>query len=197
VWLDHFLFLNANAIAQERLITSEGFESNFAQGHLSRALMALKLGPVLNATPDAQIMTVVGLNTSKLDYDDLSIARNYASGAALARWQWSTRVFSKQFNATNPTLMNVYIPGLVRTKILANEPLPMRLIVKIMNLIIGIPVEKSAENVWFALNDVVQNKRKDSLYQWKGVKTSPSLDMTAEDPQLLWALTHKLLAPYL
>lgn len=189
--------MNANAIAQERIITSEGFESNFALGHLSRALMALKLEPVLKATPDAQIMTVVGLNTLKLDYNDLAIAMNYSSGTALARWQWSTRVFSKKFNVISPVLMNVYMPGLVRTKILANEPLPMRLMVKIMNLIIGIPVEKSAENVWIALNDVVQSKRKDSLYQWKDVKPSPTLDMTAEDPQLLWDLTHKLLEPYL
>ena len=192
-----FLFLNANAIAQEHIITSEGFESNFALGHLSRALMALKLEPILKTTPDSQMMTVVGLNTSKLDYDDLTIARNYTSGTALAGWQWSTRVFSKKFNLVSPVLMNVYMPGLVRTKILANEPLPMRLIVKVMNLIIGIPVEKSAENVWIALNDVVQSKRKDALYQWKDVKSSPTLDMNAEDPQLLWDLTHKILTPYL
>ena len=90
-----FLFLNANAIAQERIVTPEGFESNFALGHLSCALMALKLEPVLKATPDSQMMTVVGLNTSK------------------------------------------------------------------------------------------------------DVKPADKLDMTAEDPQLLWDLTHKLLAPYL
>ena len=192
-----FLFLNANAIVQERIITSEGFESNFALGHLSRALMALKLEPVLKATPEAQIMTVVGLNTAKLDYADLTIAKNYSSGAALARWQWSTRVFSKKFNTVSPVMMNVYMPGLVRTKILANEPQPMRLMVKIMNLVVGIPVEKSAENVLIALSDVVRNQRKDVVYQWKDVKPSSALDMTADDLQLLWDLTNKLLTPYL
>ena len=192
-----FLFLNANAIAQERIVTPEGFESNFALGHLSRALMALKLEPILKATPDSQIMTVVGLNMSKLDYDDLSLAKHYSSGQALARWQWSTQVFSKKFNEVSPVLMNVYMPGLVRTKILANEPQPMRLMVKIMNLVVGISVEKSADNVFIALNDVSQNKRKDALYQWKDVKPSPALDMTPDDLQLLWDLTKKLLTPYL
>ena len=192
-----FLFLNANAIALERVLTPEGFESNFALGHLSRALMALKLEQVLKSTPDAQIMTVVGLNTEKLDYDDLTIARNYTSGKALARWQWSTRVFTKRSNTFSPVLMNVYMPGLVRTKILANEPQPMRLMVKIMNRIIGIPVEKSAENVFIALNDVIQNKRKDVVYQWKEVKPSSDMEMSPDDPQRLWDLTHKLLAPYL
>ena len=142
-------------------------------------------------------MTVVGLNTAKLDYNDLTIAQKYSSGTALARWQWSTQVFSKKFNAVSPVLMNVYVPGLVRTKILANEPQPMRLVVKIMNRVIGIPVEKSAVNVLIALNDVVQNKRKDAYYQWKDLKPSPALDMTTDDPQVLWDLTNKLLAPYL
>jgi NAD(P)-dependent dehydrogenase (short-subunit alcohol dehydrogenase family) len=192
-----FLFLNANAIAQERIVTLEGFESNFALGHLSRALMALKLEPVLKATPNSQIMTIVGLNTEKLDYEDLTITRNYTSGKALARWQWSTQVFTKKFNLVSPVPMNVYMPGLVRTKILANEPQPMQMMVKIMNLAIGIPVEKSAENVYIALNDVVQNKRKDVVYQWKDVKPSSKLDISTDDPQRLWDLTNKLLTPYL
>ncbi len=192
-----FLFLNANAIAQERFVTPEGFESNFALGHLSRALMALKLEPVLQAVPDSQIMTVVGLNTEKLDYEDLTIAENYTSGKALARWQWSTRVFTRKFNTVSPVPMNVYMPGLVRTKILANEPQPMRLMVKIMNRVIGISVEKSAENVFIALNDVIQNKRRGVVYQWKDVKSSSTLDMMDDDPQRLWDVTNQLLKPYL
>ena len=192
-----FLFLNANAIAQEHTLTPERFESNFAIGHLSRALMALNLEQVLKSTPTAQIMTVVGLNTEKLDYDDVTIARKYTSGKALARWQWSSRLFTKKFNTFSPVLTNVYMPGLVRTKILANEPQPMRLLVKIMNIIIGISVEKSAENVFIALNDVIQNKRKDAVYQWKEVKPSFGLEMSPDDPQRLWDLTQKLLAPYL
>ena len=192
-----FLFLNANAIAQQRIVTPEGFESNFALGHLSRALMALKLEPVLKATPGSQIMTVVGLNTEKLDYADVTIVRNYTSAKALARWQWSTRVFTKKYNTVSPVAMNAYIPGLVRTKILANEPQPMRLVVKIMNLAIGIPVEKSAENVFTALNDVIKNQRRDAVYQWKDVKPSHARNMTSDDPQLLWDGTNQLLAPYL
>ena len=191
-----FLFLNANAISQKRILTSEGFESNFALGFLSRALMSKKLEDVLKATPGSQILTVVGLNTSKLDYDDLTMSRNYSSGRALGRWQWATQVFSKKFNETSPVLMNIYMPGLVRTKILSNEPGPMRLMVKLMNLVIGISVEKSAENVFTVITDIAQNKRKDAYYQWKELKPSPVLGVTSSDKQILWDLTEKLIKPY-
>jgi retinol dehydrogenase-12 len=46
-----FLMLNANAITQTRVLTSEGFESNFAIGHLGRALLLLRLQDVLETTP--------------------------------------------------------------------------------------------------------------------------------------------------
>ncbi len=80
-----FLFLNANAIAQTRLLTAEGFESNFALGYLGRALLTLQLDPVLQATPRPQILTVVGLNVVRLDFADLTLAQHYTGQAALGR----------------------------------------------------------------------------------------------------------------
>ena len=46
--------------------------------------------------------------------------------------------------------------------------------VKVMNRIIGIPVKKSAGNVIIALNDVIQNKCKEAVYQWKSFKPWPA-----------------------
>ena len=132
-----FLMLNANAIIQTRVLTRESFESNFAIGHLGRALLLLRLQDVLEATPGAQVMTVVGLNTERPDLDDLTMATGYSAQAALGGWQWVNQVFIGEFNRRSPVLANIYMPGLVRTKILVNEPQPMRAIVRIMNLIIA------------------------------------------------------------
>ena len=192
-----FLMLNANAIVHEHIVTPEGFEANFALGYLSRALMTFKLEPILQATPNAHILTVIGMNTAKVDFDDLTIAKNFSSGLALGRWQWATQVFAKQFDATRTVPMNVYMPGLVRTKILANEPQPMRLVVQIANLVMGIPVEKSADNIFNVMNDVSQNKRKGAHYEWDKLKPAPTLEMNPDDPQKLWDVTRKLLVPYL
>ena len=155
-----FLFLNANAIAQTRMITAEGFESNFALGYLGRALLTRKLESVLKATPGSQALTVVGLNVARVDFDDLTMEKRFSSQEALGRWQWATQLFTGEFNRRSPVLMNIYMPGLVRTKILANEPQPMRTMVKIMNLIVGIPVEKAADNVFAVVGDVIHRGSK-------------------------------------
>lgn len=49
------------------------------------------------------------------------------------------------------------MPGLVRTKILASEPQPARTAVNIMNAIIGIPVDKAADNTFSVIEEVMQS----------------------------------------
>ena len=53
------------------------------------------------------------------------------------------------------------MPGLVKTKILANEPQPIRIFVKIMNMIVGISVEKAAEYIFSVINDVINLQKKE------------------------------------
>ena len=74
--------LNANAITQGEVLTVEGFESNFALGHLGRALLTWQLQEVLETTPDAQVMTVVGLNVERPDFNDLTMAQAFSAQSA-------------------------------------------------------------------------------------------------------------------
>lgn len=192
-----FLFLNANTITQKRTLTSEGFESNFALGHLSRALLTKKCESILMSTPGSQILSVVGKNISKLDYDDFNMGNNFSAMKALGQWQWAEHLFVKEFNSKSSVIMNLYMPGLVQTKILKNEPQPMKFIVGIANLIIGIPTEKSADNVWLAINDVVQNNRKGVYYWVNKIKVSPAVNSLPEESKKLWDFTLTLLTKYL
>ena len=57
--------------------------------------------------------------------------------------------------------LNLYMPGLVKTKIPANEPQPIRIFVKIMNMIVGISVEKAAEYIFSVINDVINLQKKE------------------------------------
>jgi len=192
-----FLFLNANAIVQKWTLTSEGFESNFALGHLSRALMAKKCKALLKATPGSQILSVVGKNISKLDYGDLNMEKKFSDMDALGKWQWAEQLFAKEFNSQSSVPMNIYMPGLVKTKILKNETQLMRLIVGIANLIIGISTEKSAENVFRVITDVAQNNRKGVYYSVNKVEASPAADADPDECRKLWDVTEKLLIKYL
>jgi NAD(P)-dependent dehydrogenase (short-subunit alcohol dehydrogenase family) len=192
-----FLMLNANAIANDRTITTEGFEQNFALGYLSRALMIKKLEDVLKTTPDSHILAVVGLDTVRLDFDDLAINNNFTGRKALGRWQWSMNVFTREFSSGKTIPLNLYMPGLVKTKILANEPQPMRAFVKLMNYLVGISVEQSAENVFNVMNDIVANKRSGACYSWKKERSFPKVEMKPDDQKRLWDLTERLVKPYL
>ena len=192
-----FLLLNANAIANQRTVTSEGFEQNFALGFLSRALMIKKLEQVMRKTPNTHILAVVGLDTVRLDFEDLAIQNNFTGRKALGRWQWAMNVFTREFAEKAAVPLNLYMPGLVKTKILANEPQPMRAFVKLMNILVGISVEKSAGNVFSVMNDIVTGRKSGTCYSWKKERKFPAVEMKSEDRKRLWDLTENLIKPYL
>ena len=112
------LVLNANAIIQTRRVTDEGFEANLAVGFLGRTLLQWRLEPLLAATPGSQVLTVVGLDLERLDLADPQLERGFTARKALLRWQWAVQVLARESNRRGHTPVNVYMPGLVRTKIL-------------------------------------------------------------------------------
>jgi NAD(P)-dependent dehydrogenase (short-subunit alcohol dehydrogenase family) len=190
------LLLNANAITQTHTRTREGFEANLAVGFLGRALLAWELAAALERTPASQVLSVVGLNLERLDFEDPSSARKFSSMKALGRWQWSIQLFTREWNRCSPVPMNTYMPGLVRTKILASEPQPMRLIVKLANLLMGVPVGKSGEELAFVVDDVVKHGRRDGYYARKRFKGQRDLKEQPGDGPRLWDLTASMLASW-
>ena len=189
-----FLFLNANAITQTRVLTSEGFEANLALGYLSRALMAQQLEGVLAATPGSQVLAVVGLNKSRLDFDDLTMAKGFKGMAALGRWQWAMQVYAREWNARSPVPMNIYMPGIVKTKILDSEPsLVMRTVIKAVYAVRAVSVEQSAGYVVDVRQDVEEHHRRDAYYSVKALKPRRDLGDVPGDQEALWELTQDLL----
>ena len=192
-----FLFLNANAIAQQRTLTSEGFERNFALGYLSRALLSLELEEVLASTPGSQILSVVGLNKSRLDFDDLSMQKKFSGMKALGRWQWSIQVFTRELERRSSVAMNTYMPGIVKTKILRSEPnVLMRTLLRVIYAVKAAPVEDSAGYVLGVMRDVEEHKLRGAYYSVKALKPSRDLEDRPGDQEALWDLTATLLAPY-
>ena len=193
-----FLFLNANAITQTRVLTSEGFEANLALGYLSRALMAQQLADALTATPGSQVLAVVGLNRSRLDFDDLTMAEGFKGMEALGRWQWAMQVYAREWNARSKVPMNIYMPGIVKTKILDSEPsLVMRTVIKVVYAVKAVSVEQSAGYVVDVLRDVEEHHRRDAYYSVRKLKPRRDLGDLPGDQEALWKLTRDLLQPYL
>jgi NAD(P)-dependent dehydrogenase (short-subunit alcohol dehydrogenase family) len=180
------LLLNANAIFNDRIITKEGHEKNFALGFLSRALMAKILEPVLQKTTGASILSVVGLDRVRPDFDDLTMKQGFTGRKALGRWQWANDLWTRELNRRSTVAANLYMPGLVRTKILANEPQPLRTVVRIMNVLMGITVEQSAENIYSVLTRIRSQNLKGTLFSYKKQKALPNLNIKEGDADRLF-----------
>lgn len=193
------LMLNANSIANDRIVTSEGNEQNFALGYLSRVLMIERFQDILEETPNAQILSVVGMDYSRIDFEDLTIEKDFTGRKGLTRWQWAMNVFTRNYKSSgmNTVPLNLYMPGLVKTKILANEPQPGRTFVKIMNMIVGISVEKAAENIFTVINEITNKHKTGTCYSWKTERSFPKVEIKKDDQQKLLDITDKLLSPFL
>lgn len=191
------LLLNANTITQTYTRTSEGFEANFAVGYLGRALLALLLADRLRAVKGS-ILTVVGLNLDRIDFDDPSSASGFSSMKALGRWQWAMQVFAREWNVREPRIaMHVFMPGLVKTKILANEPMPARLIIPIAKAIMGVPVEKSGLEVVTVIERCANESLRDGYFS--RTKHAPRRDLKDRpgDQTYLWDSTRSWLRNWL
>lgn len=191
------LVLNANAITQERRLTSEGFEANLAVGYLGRALLQWRMEALLAETPGSQVLTVVGLDHVRMDLNDPQLARQFTARKALMRWQWAVQMLARESNRRGGCGVNVFMPGLVKTKILANEPQPMRALVQVANLFFGIPVERSAEELVSVLERVATAGIRDGYFSRTVLKPPRDLGSKPEDGAELWSWTEATLRPWL
>ncbi len=182
------LLLNANAITQTRTLTAEGHEANLALGFLSRALMAQLLTPALEGAARPQILTVVGLNKQPhLDLDDLTMKRGFSGMKALGRWQWAMQIYAREWNVRERVPMNVYMPGIVKTKILGSEPnLLLRTLIKVVYAVRATTVDQSAEYIAGVVRDVEGNGRRDAYYSVKTLKARRDLEDGPGDQAALW-----------
>ena len=193
------LLLNANAIAQTRTLTSEGQEANLALGYLSRALTAQLLKPALEAAPKPQILTVVGLNKRPhLDFGDLGMDRDFSGMKALGRWQWAMQIYAREWNVRESVPLNVYMPGIVKTKILRSEPnVLLRTLIRAVYAVRATTADQSAGHIVDVMRDVEENGRRDTYYAVKAPEPRRDLEDGPGEQAALWDATQRLLDPYL
>jgi NAD(P)-dependent dehydrogenase (short-subunit alcohol dehydrogenase family) len=131
----HVLCNMAGGIYPDRRVTSEGIETTLATDYLDHFLLSHLLLELLRAGAPSRIVTVSGgrfiLDRSRIHLDDLQLTRGYsgveaAKQAALARFIFS-RELARRLESTGVT-SNSFHPGLVRSSLARNFPLPIRLL---------------------------------------------------------------------
>src|ERR1041385_9090635 len=76
----HCLVLSAGMVRGRRVLTSEGIESNFALGYLSRFVLVRRLAERIGCAAAPGILIVNGAaRNGKIHYDDLNLTHNFGT----------------------------------------------------------------------------------------------------------------------
>lgn len=128
----------AGIVAFNRQLTQEGIELTLAVDYLSHFLLTHLLLDQLRAGAPFRIITVSGgpwiLQRAQIRFDDLQLTKRYngvraAVQAALAKVLFTFEL-ARRLQGTGVTA-NTFHPGLVRSKLTRNFPLPLRVLAEL------------------------------------------------------------------
>ena len=114
---------NAGMVTFRRTLTAEGFETQWAVNHLAPFLLTHLLLPLLQAAPQARVVTVSSESHYKgrMRWDDLQLRRFYNVFEAYQQSKLANVLFSAELNRRlgkgSPVRAFAADPGLVRTDI--------------------------------------------------------------------------------
>ena len=172
---------DAGVFTRERRLTQDGLELMFATNQLAPFLLTLLLLPTLEKGSPALVLNVAAPSTVKPDFGDLQGERRFrptrAFGASKAANILFTFALSRRLTeAESGVTVNAYHPGIVRTDLMRNAPLPMRVIGSVLNALRGKePQEVGREIADLAISPLLQTTSGKLIHDGK-VISSPFED---------------------
>jgi NAD(P)-dependent dehydrogenase (short-subunit alcohol dehydrogenase family) len=130
---DHLdvLVNNAAVFKNARTLTADGLETMFATNYLGHFLLTNLLLPALKASPAARIIHISAPSTVALNFDDLQGATQFNALRAFGATKMGNMLFAyelaRRLQGTGVT-SNVLHPGLVKSSLMREAPLPIRLL---------------------------------------------------------------------
>jgi NAD(P)-dependent dehydrogenase (short-subunit alcohol dehydrogenase family) len=138
----HYLVHSAGVVRGRRVLTAEGFESNFATNYLSRFALTRRLLSTLETAgqpaKSARIVLVAhpGLSGT-IHYDDVNLATKFSTIRAFKQFHYANDVFTVEFARRQPNAgqgpritISCLHPGPTKTNIDHEMPRWMRLLVR-------------------------------------------------------------------
>jgi NAD(P)-dependent dehydrogenase (short-subunit alcohol dehydrogenase family) len=141
---------NAGINKRKRFVTVDGFEEMFAANHLDPFLLTNllleSLQAAVQADGSARVLNITAPSTTKLNFDDLQGEKNFnalnAFGATKMANLLFTMALAQRLENTGITV-NAIHPGLVRSNLLKESFLPLRLFI----WLISSPPQKATESI--------------------------------------------------
>jgi NAD(P)-dependent dehydrogenase (short-subunit alcohol dehydrogenase family) len=154
----HLLCNVAGVMLKQRQVTAEGFETTFAIGYLSAAILCIELAPALAKAGSARIANVAGVPrfvlTPALDLDDLGFEKNYKGMDVAIKTVHAktvlTEILAERLRHQG-IAVNSFHPGAVRGDVGRDLGFPLGTLMGVANLFMaktsksGVYVTTSAE----------------------------------------------------
>jgi NAD(P)-dependent dehydrogenase (short-subunit alcohol dehydrogenase family) len=144
------LINNAGIYKRKRVVTVDGFEEMFAANHLGPFLLTNllleSLQAAVQADGSARVLNITAPSTTQLNFEDLQGERNFNSlntfGASKMANLLFTMGLARRLENTGITV-NAIHPGLVRSNILKESFLPLRL----LTWLVSSPPQKATDSI--------------------------------------------------
>lgn len=189
---------NAGTFTYWLTLTPEGFETQWAVNHLAPFLLTHELLPLLEAAPQARVVTVSSGSHygAHLDWNDLQLRRHYNGLRAYAQSKLANVLFTLELNrrlgAASSLRAFAADPGLVKTDIgLKGTPALVRWVWRLRRSSGITPAESARGIVTLLTEPSIQNSAE--IYWLHGQPKAASRD--ALDPQAaqrLWSISEQM-----
>jgi NAD(P)-dependent dehydrogenase (short-subunit alcohol dehydrogenase family) len=185
------LIHNNSIYRKQRSVTVDGFEEMFAANYLGPFLLTNLLLERLRASGSARIIHLTAPTTRQLDFDDLQSTRYFTSIKTLNATRAANLLFTHELARrleNSGITVNALFPGLVRSEILQEAPLPNRLLAWLFAL----RPEKAAEEIVSAVTGPeLENSHGKFLSKGQELE-SPEYFFDPGVQQRLWEISEKL-----
>ena len=194
---------NAGGMAKSKVMTSEGFEENFAGNHLGPFLLTIRLLPLLRraaaAAPQGSVRII---NTSSdasemirgLPWDDLEMRENYSPGAAYCHAKLANVLFARGLArrlAADGIVAHAMHPGTVDSNFITHAD--ERTQARIRTFEAQSPAQGADTLIWLATAEEPGKSSGGYFYQRKPRAANPVVDDDAYVDRL-WEESEKLIA---
>lgn len=204
----HYLVHSAGVVRGRRVLTREGFESNFATNYLSRFALTARLLAMLQAAgrpgKSARILLVAhpGFDGT-IHYEDVNLATNFSTIRAFKQFHYANDVFAAQLArrltiaGEQPSVtISCLHPGPTKTNIDSEMPLWMRSLVRFVvhPLVSRMPDVPAAAAVKVLMADEFEGES-GVLFSMVGKFKRVAVPRNVQDPEegkRLWALSEAL-----
>jgi retinol dehydrogenase 14 len=126
----HVLVNNAAAFSGTRKTTADGFELQIGVNHLGHHLLTNLLKPQLEAAGNARVVVMGMPSKTPMRWDDLMLEKKYDGMTAYGMSKAATVYFGRELAERwkGKVAVNVVNPGMVKTTLIKEAPLPIRIV---------------------------------------------------------------------